>query len=169
MTSSCVALAAIAAFGCASQAPQAGPGDADASGTLDAGPPVTDAAPHDASSPCFTCADAAALDIDASLGRRVQLQLQSCAGIEGCHGASAAIQLQFPIGAELSQIVGVPSIERSDLLRVKPFDPLQSYLYLKVLGDGGIDGGRMPLGSAFNPKTPKLFFDWIEAGAPDAE
>jgi hypothetical protein len=70
---------------------------------------------------------------------------------------------------ETAQLIDVPSIERPDLFRVKPGDPMQSYLYLKVLGDGGIEGGRMPLGFAYNPRIPAMFFDWIEAGAPDAE
>jgi hypothetical protein len=54
------------------------------------------------------------------------------------------------------------------MVRVKPGDPSASYLYLKVLGDGGIDGGRMPYGATtYDPRLPELFFAWIEAGAPD--
>jgi hypothetical protein len=40
---------------------------------------------------------------------------------------------------------------------------------LKVRGDGGIEGGRMPLNFPYNPRIPEMFFAWIEAGAPDAE
>jgi hypothetical protein len=62
--------------------------------------------------------------------------------------------------------VNVRSSERPDMFRVHPYDPLGSYLYLKVLGDGGIDGGRMPLGESADPRTPPLIESWIEAGAP---
>jgi hypothetical protein len=119
--------------------------------------------------PCFFCYDAAALDIDASVAKRAQLQLQSCAGVEGCHSVSPQVPLIFQAGNELADIINVPSVERPELMRVKPGDPENSYLFLKVQGDGGIEGGRMPLGAAYNPRIPKLFFDWIEAGAPDAE
>ena len=58
-------------------------------------------------------------------------------------------------------------IERPDLFRVKPGSPGESYLYLKVLGDGGIDGGRMPLNQVtFDPRLPALIATWIDAGAP---
>jgi hypothetical protein len=63
-------------------------------------------------------------------------------------------------------VIGIPSYERPDLLRVKPFDPESSYLYLKVLGDGGIEGGRMPLGGTFDERGVELVRGWIEAGAP---
>jgi hypothetical protein len=51
-------------------------------------------------------------------------------------------------------------------LRVRPFDPLASYLYLKVLGDGGIEGGRMPRDGDFEQRRVDLIASWIEAGAP---
>jgi hypothetical protein len=63
-------------------------------------------------------------------------------------------------------VVGVPSTERPELERVRPFDSAASYLYLKVVGDGGIEGGRMPLDGVADPRTPALVGAWIEAGAP---
>jgi hypothetical protein len=118
--------------------------------------------------PCLACGDAGDAwdDVDGSLGLRAQRRLAACRGIEGCHVSNAG-GLSFPPGAEAAELVGVPSTERPDMLRVKPGDPRASYLYLKVLGDGGIEGGTMPLGStAVDPRVPALFFAWIEAGAP---
>ena len=89
-------------------------------------------------------------------------------GIEGCHGVTAPSGLVFRPGTEFAAIINVRSTERPELFRVKPGDPAQSYLYLKVLGDGGIDGGQMPLNGPFDPGVPEMFFAWIEAGAPDA-
>ncbi len=76
-----------------------------------------------------------------------------------------AAGLTFPAGNELANVVGVASTERPDLLRVKPGSPFESYLYLKVVGDGGIDGGSMPPGGA-DPRLAVLLGAWIEAGAP---
>ena len=103
--------------------------------------------------------------IDASLGRRAQIFLSGCNGIDGCHQSNAG-RLTFPAGDESRLLIDVPSFERPELVRVKRGDPRASYLYAKVLGDGGIDGSRMPPGPKFDPRLPALFFDWIEAGAP---
>ena len=64
-------------------------------------------------------------------------------------------------------VVNVPSTERPALDRVTPGDVMASYLYLKVVGDGGIDGGRMPLGGPFDPRLAPFIASWIEAGAPE--
>jgi hypothetical protein len=66
---------------------------------------------------------------------------------------------------DFAQIVGVPSTERPDLVRVAPGVPGESYLWLKLVGDGGIEGGPMP-GGASDPRLVALFGAWIEAGAP---
>lgn len=123
-----------------------------------------DASAGDARAPCFGCVDAAALD--ASVGTRAEaLFLTTCNGSEGCHGSNAA-GLSFPASDPLANVVGVRANERPDLFRVAPGDPLSSYLYLKVRGDGGIDGDRMPAGEPYDPRIPEMVFAWIEAGAP---
>jgi hypothetical protein len=152
---------ALLACGCSTQAPSS-PSEPDS-----ATPPVD--AGVDTSLPCLGCVDAGFVDIDGSIGTKAALQLDRCASNEGCHGAQPGINLTYIAGKEFDELIDVQSIEMPNMVRVKPGDPLQSYLYLKVLGDGGIDGGRMPLGAAFDPRIPALFFDWIEAGAPDAE
>jgi hypothetical protein len=158
------ALAVSTAAACAPSSPATPTGD-------DAGedaPPAPDAG-LDSTLPCFSCTDAPYVDIDAPIGTKAALQLDTCASNEGCHGAQPGINLTYIAGHEFDDLRNVRAIERIDLFRVAPGDPAQSYLYLKVLGDGGIDGGRMPLGAHYDPRIPALFFDWIEAGAPDAE
>ncbi len=102
---------------------------------------------------------------DTSLGRKARGFLGSCNGNEGCH-VSGVAGLTFPPGDEARYVIDASSSERPSLLRAKPFDPSASYLYLKLLGDGGIDGSRMPPGQPFEPRLPALFFEWIEAGCP---
>jgi hypothetical protein len=115
----------------------------------------------DAALPCFICPEP-----DASLGARVEARFASCNGIETCHVDNAA-GLHFPPGQEFSAVVNVRSTENPALMRVLPGDPLASYLYLKVRGDGGYDGARMPKDAPFNPLIPERIFEWIEAGCPD--
>ncbi len=105
------------------------------------------------------------LPADAGLGTRARYGLRSCAGgpESFCHAAAAG-NLVLP--GDGKNLVDFPSTERPELFRVAPGDPARSYLYLKVLGDGGIEGGRMPLGGPADPKLAALFADWIEAGAP---
>jgi hypothetical protein len=121
----------------------------------------------DASLPCFLCGDAGGIfdNPDASLGERVREHLVGCNGTEDCHAGNAA-GLYFPAGRETDALVNVRSTERPELFRVKPYDPINSYAYLKVLGDGGIEGGRMPLNGPYDERLPPLMLAWIEAGAP---
>jgi hypothetical protein len=106
-------------------------------------------------------------DADAGLGARVDaLFTSTCSGGPEtfCHAAGAAgLTLRMGAGGDL---LNVRSSERPDMVRVLPLDPASSYLYLKVLGDGGIDGGQMPLGAVPDPRRSELVGNWIEAGAP---
>jgi hypothetical protein len=111
---------------------------------------------------CLFCGDATD---DAPLAVQVKGRIDSvCSNIDGCHGIAAGHMGLSP-GNEFAPLINVPSFERPDLVRVKPFDPLQSYVYLKLWCDGGIDGGCMP-GGVPNPRIAQIFHDWIEAGAP---
>ena len=104
---------------------------------------------------------------DAALGVRVDQVFSGCQGgpESSCHGSGAA-GTHLRIGAR-GDLVNVASTERPSLNRVSPGDVTTSYLYLKVVGDGGIDGGRMPLGGPFDARMAPLIASWIEAGAPD--
>ena len=84
-----------------------------------------------------------------------------------CHaGASAPLSFSLQAGFSYDQLVGVPSVEVPELLRVNPGQPDNSYLVMKIEGAPGITGGRMPLG------LPPLSADqiasiraWIADGA----
>jgi hypothetical protein len=78
--------------------------------------------------------------------------------------------MSLSAGHEFDSMIDVLSTEAPGMLRVAPFDPLKSYVYIKLWCDGGIaDGGCMPLGQVRTPaaaQLAQLFHDWIEAGAP---
>jgi hypothetical protein len=107
---------------------------------------------------------------NAATSTRVQSEIfsASCA-FAGCHGASAPAQgLNLSEGAAYGDIVNVASSERPSLDRIEPNDPMASYLFLKVIGDSTIVGGRMPLGSPpLADDLIGLLQSWIERGAPN--
>ncbi len=151
------ALLSGATSGCASIAsPVAyGEGGADGGVTDEAGPSLGPAIP-DPLEPS-----------DASLGGRVKLLFgTTCSGGPElfCHGQSAG-GTRLELGNK-GDVINVRSTERPDLVRVAPNDLAMSYLYLKVLEDGGVEGGRMPLGSPYDPRIESLVRTWIDAGAP---
>jgi hypothetical protein len=124
---------------------------------------VPAAPPDDGSGACLLCVDAG---YDAPLSVRVKGEIDLvCSNVDGCHGEGAGGMGLVP-GNEFAPMIGVPSSEMPTLLRVRPGDPKDSYVYRKIACEGGIDGGCMPLGSKENPQLAALFHDWIEAGAP---
>jgi hypothetical protein len=84
-----------------------------------------------------------------------------------CHaGASAPLSLSLQVGFSYDQLVGVPSVEVPELLRVDPGQPDDSYLVMKIEGAPGITGGRMPLGlSPLSAKQIATIRAWIADGA----
>ena len=87
-----------------------------------------------------------------------------------CHiGASAPEGLQLDAAHSYNLLVGVPSAERPDLLRVNPGNPDTSYMVLKIEGASGIVGGQMPFGETPLPQaTIDAIRQWITNGAPKA-
>jgi hypothetical protein len=87
-----------------------------------------------------------------------------------CHiGASAPEGLQLDAGHSYNLLVGVASVEQSNLQRVAPGDPDSSYIVHKIEGVPGITGGQMPLGEAPLPQaTIDAIRQWITNGAPNA-
>jgi len=90
----------------------------------------------------------------------------SCA-LAGCH-AGAAPQA----GMDLSPIAAYAATVRADssqqpgLKRVEPGDPDRSYLVMKLRGDAGIIGARMPLTGSVSAAQVELVVDWVRRGAP---
>jgi Bacterial Ig-like domain len=87
-----------------------------------------------------------------------------------CHiGAGAPQGLQLDAAHSYNLLVGVPSVEQPNLLRVKPSDPASSYMLHKIEGAPGIVGGQMPLGETPLPQaTIAAISQWITNGAPNA-
>jgi hypothetical protein len=84
-----------------------------------------------------------------------------------CHaGASAPLSFSLQAGFSYDHLVGVPSIEVPELLRVDPGQPDDSYLVMKIEGAPGITGGRMPLGlSPLSAEQIAAIRAWIADGA----
>ncbi len=96
--------------------------------------------------------------------------------IPGCHATGfAPFGLVLEPGESWRNLVGVPSAEKPELLRVAPGNVLESYLYLKLCeGTRGtacgepIAGSPMPLvGPPLTESELAQVAAWILDGAPD--
>lgn len=100
--------------------------------------------------------------------RQVQLSVftPSCA-VPTCHvGAGAPFGLDLSEGQALASLIDVASSEVPAYDRVDPFVPLDSYVYMKVIGDPRILGDPMPaLPPDLSPERKQLLADWIAQGA----
>lgn len=100
---------------------------------------------------------------------RVQNEIFSptCAAI-GCHDRLGRQQgMILAAGSAYANTVDVPSTEMPSLVRVRPGEPENSYLYRKIRGVG-ITGERMPLGGPYlSDAQIRLVRDWIRRGAPN--
>ena len=87
--------------------------------------------------------------------------------VSGCHiGAGAPFQLDLSQGEALGNLRDVPSSEMPAYDRVDPFNPDDSYLYMKVTADSRISGDPMPAsGSPLSTGQLDLLRRWIEQGA----
>jgi hypothetical protein len=90
-----------------------------------------------------------------------------------CHiGSSAPEGLQLDAAHSYNLLVGVPSTEQPNVLRVKPGDPTDSYMVRKIEGVMGVDaisGGQMPLGETPLPQENiDAIAQWVMNGAPNA-
>lgn len=86
-----------------------------------------------------------------------------------CHaGAGAPLGLRLDAANSFGLVVGVPSTQVPNLLRVDPGDADNSYLLQKLEGTAAV-GGRMPLGAPAIPTEDiALIRQWITDGAlPD--
>jgi hypothetical protein len=100
---------------------------------------------------------------------RVQNEIftPTCASI-GCHDPlGQQSQMILSAGRAYAQTVNQPSVEMPSLMRVRPNDPDNSYLYRKIIGVN-ITGERMPLNRGpLSDAEIKLVRDWIRRGAPN--
>jgi hypothetical protein len=85
---------------------------------------------------------------------------------EHCHaGANAPAGLRLDAANSYAQLVGIPSVERSNVLRVAPGDPNNSYIIHKLEGTQAV-GERMPAGLPALPQADiNIVRQWIADGA----
>lgn len=87
----------------------------------------------------------------------------------GCHtgvGSSLpGVQNFTTAAATFAAAVNVASLEQPTLVRIRPFDPDNSYLVRKVEGDATITGSRMPLGGQLTQAQIDQIRAWAAAGA----
>ena len=83
-----------------------------------------------------------------------------------CHiGGGAPEGLRLDAANSYNLVVGVPSTEVPSLLRVKPGDPVNSYIIQKLQGHAAV-GAQMPLGGPYlSADTIAFIQQWITNGA----
>lgn len=85
-----------------------------------------------------------------------------------CHiGATAPQGMRLDEANSYQMIVGVPSAEKPDLLRIDPRNPDASYLIRKLEGGPDIAGAQMPRGRSPLPQDViNAIRVWVARGAP---
>jgi len=84
----------------------------------------------------------------------------------GCHnGSSRSGGMSLEASDIADEIIGIPSSENSNLNRIEPNDPDNSYLLRKLEGRD-ILFSQMPLGGRLRDDEIATIRAWIEAGAP---
>jgi hypothetical protein len=90
-------------------------------------------------------------------------------GVAGCHVTGGIAPMSLESGKAFNSLVNATSnYGNPRLMRVKPYDALNSVLYLKVIGDPQVGGpqARMPGGLGQMTTTEiNAIRDWINAGA----
>ena len=83
----------------------------------------------------------------------------------GCHsGTTRAGGLSLQ-AEDIAQIVGPSSTGKPDFRLIEPGDPVNSYLLMKIRGDEGIAGDRMPPAGALEAEQIARVEAWVEDGA----
>ena len=121
------------------------------------------------------CDDECIDEIEPRLSVLQDTLFPSCA-FQGCHGATGPQEmLQMDTAAQSHMdLVDVPSVQLTDVLRVEPGAPERSYLINKLRGEGmasmSSSGGastRMPQGAPpFCEARIQAVEAWISNGAP---
>lgn len=83
----------------------------------------------------------------------------------GCHvGPTPQMGMDLARGQYYASVVGEPSLERPELMRVNPGQPEISYLVMKIKAAEGIIGTQMPLvGDELSDQEVQLVVDWVRS------
>ena len=82
-----------------------------------------------------------------------------------CHGDGGNAGLDLRSGQSYTNLVGIKATE-SDLSRIEPGEPMNSWLYLKLTGQQDV-GTMMPPSGSLDADLTDLVRTWIEEGALD--
>jgi mono/diheme cytochrome c family protein len=82
-----------------------------------------------------------------------------------CHGDGGNAGLDLRSGQSYTNLVGIKATE-SDLSRIEPGEPMNSWLYLKLTGQQDV-GTMMPPTGFLDADLTDLVRTWIEEGALD--
>lgn len=87
---------------------------------------------------------------------------ENCA-TAGCHtGTAPMMGLKLTADEFYARTVNQPSMEKPELLRIKPGEPDSSYMMMKILGTAGIIGSRMPFGrDPLSDEEVATIVEWI--------
>jgi len=101
----------------------------------------------------------------AEIPDQVQSIIKRSCAVSGCHqGKFSPKKLDLTPGVFPDNARGVASREVPELKLVDPTDPDKSYLLMKVAGQEGISGKRMPIGrKALDPEEIQALRDWIKS------
>ncbi|RMF56541.1 MAG: cytochrome c [Calditrichaeota bacterium] len=93
----------------------------------------------------------------------IQIFEQNCARA-GCHvGSTPMMGLKLTREEFYARTVNQPSVEKPELMRIKPGEPDESYLIKKIIGEPDIIGSRMPFGR--DPLTDEeiaIIVEWVK-------
>jgi len=87
------------------------------------------------------------------------IMLHLCMECHGDFGHDAGFKL--PTTREGTGMVGVPSIQRTDLMLIDLEKPESSYLIMKLRDDDGILGKRMPIVRSLSEEQLSMFDLWV--------
>ena len=87
--------------------------------------------------------------------------------LSGCHvGPTPQAGLDLSLGNAQANLINVAATSDPNFLRVEPNDPMNSYLYMKLVNDPRIVGEQMPKGGpVLNSNELGAVFDWIGQGS----
>jgi len=83
-----------------------------------------------------------------------------------CHNNTAYSLNYLSLEADVAfdNLINIKSQQRNNIDLIKPFEPENSYLYMKLIGND-IEGTKMPQNSALPTREIELIQKWIQEGA----